>query len=377
MKEILKCELSYDLINRIDKIKKQQKNLYEGKIFKIDMADNSDNFIMFYRLFGDHENVRFVYLNDDLSDSTLESKMIKFNKDKIYYKNSGFGGFGDIIFVQYDEQTIWMNRVYNDEIILFNMKTESLCKYQSKFRFYNINFFYPYKYFSLEINKVKDCEHNRQLSNVIISDHEKILQTKGTQKIYKWENLLAMSENMESFKDIESDDNFDIVTIDKCIEIWQTDKNFNIIVHDSDLNFIRKFNVYDFFVNHYTKLTLNNDCNNLDHAEYVNYYGRGHHFNKPIVSINDNCLALYENYDLIDTKHWIVCNGQERIYCYDFLKDEFVNFKNRELDFFCTKAKPVRKDGKVAMLFSEYYPASSWMTLYTQDEESIKMRYMF
>lgn len=307
---------------------------------------------------------KFGLYNNKLFDERFEEFMrnkfifnIQLNK-KIYYVNTTFCGMEQFIMTQFSENEIWFCNRYTDDIYLTNLETFETKKKQIGFRIDSIHFITNY-FFILNVDETKNKLYDKNLGNVVLSEHDKHykhykqLISSNNKLMYQW-NDLTFPKNMTPVMEIYNNEKLFLVNYKGSImaKIYK----YTIEFYNEKFNIVYKINNFLDLINY--KSIKVKCCN--EHKK----------FSKPdvmVVKINDNCLFYYESINLIDTKHFIFCNGIENKYCYDFTKEENIIFKNHSLDFFVTNGIPFREGNKVKLLMYEYYPSGSWKSIYKPD----------
>lgn len=291
--------------------------------FDIDFLKGYDGYIFFYEKTG--------LFGDRLEDFIKNKLIFRVELSKqIYHKNVRFLTMCQFIMTPFSENKLWYYDRYSGDIYTTNFET-----FETKRKFIgsgikSINFITNYFFI---------VESNDEL-----------------RKMYKWEDL-TFPTNMTSIMEVINNEQY--FPINYKGSVMAKICNYAIDFYDENLNIVHKIDNFLKLIN-YEPIQANccEEHENMVNNECISF-----------VKINDNCLFYYEIINLIDTKHRIVCNGLENKYCYDFTKEEIVEFKNNSLDFFVTDGIPFREDNKVKLLVSEYYPAGNWTTVYEPIEE--------
>lgn len=302
---------------------------------------------------GDDGN-KFFYENNGMFDERVtqfeennEGSLICIPLDKqMYYKNTFFCGMSQFIMTPFSDDEIWFCDKYTDSIYLVNLETWEVRKKSIGFRIDSIHFV-PNIFFVLGVDKTKDELYNKNLGDVVPSEHDKELISHNKRYLYQWSDL-KFPPNMTSITDVNENEQYYSVNYKGSVVAKIC--GYCIKFYDVHLNVVYEINNFLDLINY--KPMVVKCCN--EHKNTPNVI---------ITKINDNCLFYYESIDLLDTKHWIICNGLENVYCYDFSKEEIVLFENRSLDYFVADGFPFRENSKIKLMMYEYYPAGSWTTI--------------
>lgn len=271
------------------------------------------------------------YKNNKLFDERFEKFMedelifnIPLNK-KIYHENTVFCGMSQFIITPFSENEIWFCDIYTNDIYLTNFEIFETKRKHISLQIESIHFITNY-FFILNIDETK----NKQM--------------------YYW-NDLTFPKNMTPVMEIYDNDE-KWFSINYKGSIMAKICDFTIEFYDE--NFVVVYKINNFFdLLNYKSIKI--ECC----YEHQMIYKP----NVEIIKIYDNCLFYYESIDLVCNKHQM-CNGMENKYCYDFINEKNVIFKNNTLDFYVRSGIPFREDNKVKLLMYEYFPASSWRTIY-------------
>jgi hypothetical protein len=337
-----------------------------------------DKFVMFFRHYTYNNTLFFTIMNNmkslcnfniqKLSDEQLciNNKIVSIQFDqKKYYTNTVFcGSSGEYYIIPYDDDRVWCISKYTSEMILIDLKnTNKMIKKNYGQRIESLEVIYN-KYFIISTYNSKDYLHNMNLVNVNLNDYKNNTISNCNKKLYKWEDFddnFNVNELTHILEDNHDSNYFNIkwnnnYTIAK---IYNLNNNKMIAFMNDNLEELKIMNLKDLF--NYTKIQTN-CC-----EEHI------HNINNDIINkfatINDNCLLYYESCDLFDCKQFIICNGKENIYCFDFTNNKEVHFANKNIDYFCSSGLPFRQNHNVKLLLDEWYPAGNWESIYNNIDD--------
>lgn len=183
----------------------------------------------------------------------------------------------------------------------------------------------------------------------------------NTKYIYTWSDLVKLNWLISPYKVTSSSIEYFPVAYNGASFVEVNDlENSQLKFLNENLEQVFETNVLDFFPGYVQLEHVDPDANS-----------------NPItraITVNDNCLLLYESYELQENKHFIEAEGHEQKLCWDFTNQTHVHFESKELDYYVSRVIPVRTGDQVCLWSWEWYPAGNWMKVYEPIDNTVLKR---
>lgn len=168
--------------------------------------------------------------------------------------------------------------------------------------------------------------------------------------VFHWNDLLKVNEELVPIHTFHSDVKiYPISWRESVICKTRVDsQDFEFL--DKNLNLLFTQNIKDLFKD-YKSIQENKETDENDNI-------------MSIVSINDNCFMYLECRELVDGSHYIIKEGLKHIYCLDLTNNTEILFENGEIEHFIENVIPYRYNDKVKYVAYEWYPAGVWTKNY-------------
>ncbi len=192
--------------------------------------------------------------------------------------------------------------------------------------------------------------------------------------IYKWSDLLNLDKPIQPVRMIKW--TMDLYPVDwssssiahlaDCAWIQTQDESYQIELFNEKFESVGSFDVRDIFTNYKPLPPINLKKISKFQKEFItdtNYP------TKQIISVNDNCLLLFEYRDLIEGYNGKISvkSGLTNVHCWDFTANTPVKFSRYNLNHFVGDVIPFRDSinaNAIKYIGYEWYPAGSWCRIY-------------
>ncbi len=193
--------------------------------------------------------------------------------------------------------------------------------------------------------------------------------------IYEWSDLLNLSQPIQPVRMLKySMDLYSVNWSSSSIAhladsayIQTQDESYQVELYNEQFELVWGFDIRDIFPNYKPLPPINLKKISKFQREFItdtNYP------TKLFISVNDNCLLLYEYRDLIEAYNgkMPVKDGLTNVHCWDFTANTEVKFSRYNLNHFITWVIPFRDSTSniIKYIGYEWYPAGSWCRIYQQ-----------
>ena len=260
----------------------------------------------------------------------------------------------------YDDDTLWIG---------FNLESNANSGTEKYFLMVNLAT-KEYKFLTSEFNVLHIYPVGLSQKYWIYNKNKHIIDDKHN-GIYKWDDIVKLSNDIKPYKSFEDDTNNKIYKNLYAIN-WKGASFVGVAynpIKKTFANVVDKLPDKTDIILHFLDENLNEmfekDATSFFPSYksiYQNGYKKENVFN--FVSINDNCLFYYEGINLDENKYQILKNGLDNKYLYDFTNDKVEEFTPIKIDFYASSGTPFRDKDGCKVLMAEYYPAGSWYSIY-------------
>ncbi len=192
--------------------------------------------------------------------------------------------------------------------------------------------------------------------------------------IYEWSDLLNLNKPIQPVRMLKY--SMDLYSVNwssssignlaDCAWIQTQDESYQVELFNEQFELVGKFDIRDIFPNYKPLPPINLKKISKFQREFItdtNYP------TKLIISVNDNCLLLFEYRDLIEGYNGKipVKDGLTNVHCWDFTANTSVEFSRYNLHHFVTWVIPFRdlsNPNDIKYIGYEWYPAGSWCRIY-------------
>ncbi len=192
--------------------------------------------------------------------------------------------------------------------------------------------------------------------------------------IYKWSDLLNLDKPIQPVRMLKYP--FDLYPVDwtsssiahlaDCAWIQTQDGSYQIELYNEQFELVGNFDIRNIFPNYKPLPPINLKKLSKFQRKFItdtNYP------TKLIISVNDNCLLLFEYRDLIEGYNGKISvkSGLTNVHCWDFTANTSVKFSRYNLHHFVSWVIPFRdmsNPNAIKYIGYEWYPAGSWRRIY-------------
>ncbi len=194
--------------------------------------------------------------------------------------------------------------------------------------------------------------------------------------IYEWSDLLNLSQPIQPVRMLKY--SMDLYPVDwtssliahlaDCSWIQTQDESYQIELFNEKFEFVSRFDARDIFPNYKPLPPINLKKISKFQRKFIT---DTNYLTKLIISVNDNCLLLFEYRDLIEGYKGKISvkSGLTNVHCWDFTTNTSVEFSRYNLNHFISWVIPFRdltNANAIKYIGYEWYPAGSWRRIYQQ-----------